>query len=428
MADDQPIWGNNQAVAPTAIVSVELRDNFTEKGHHLSMIKDRQFDGRTLADPHKHIAEFVKICGMFRYGTTNVDSIKLKLFPSSLSKDAEVWYKRLSLGVITTWEEMKHAFVSRFFTPAMFDRLMGENLRKTIAFLKVSKNSKLMKKMEALTTKIDSQSKDIKGEMKEIRDGCNNYGAYGTLSRYKARVVAKDSTQIIMENVPPPNNNLNVLEEEPIPNQAPAALIGFAPQWIGGKIPNNNNGWLEEYQEEDDEDDLEEYDEEDLEEEDDEMNEDDDEEQEGGNGEEEKMEIDEKVDTPKVIDPDEPPPPKFQEDDLHMNRNEFKASVDYSKMTRLVEGLSKQVNELKLQCSRAKRLSQWEVVRPCIPERLRFQEESPIPSAFGQREDDPYDMARDAAMATQEDDDDDAVAAAKDPQPSKSCGSSRDTQ
>ncbi|GJW80310.1 reverse transcriptase domain-containing protein [Tanacetum coccineum] len=49
MADDQPMWGNNQAVAPTpgaAIVVVDLGDNFTVKGHHLSMIKDRQFDGR----------------------------------------------------------------------------------------------------------------------------------------------------------------------------------------------------------------------------------------------------------------------------------------------------------------------------------------------------------------------------------------------
>ncbi|GKC96458.1 reverse transcriptase domain-containing protein [Tanacetum coccineum] len=102
MADNQPIWGNNRAVAPTlgaAIVAVDLGDNFTVKGHHLSMIKDRQFDGHT---------------------------IKLKLFPSSLAGDAKVWFNELSSGVITAWEEMRQAFVSRFFPPAMFDRLMGE--------------------------------------------------------------------------------------------------------------------------------------------------------------------------------------------------------------------------------------------------------------------------------------------------------------
>nr|GEY80502.1 hypothetical protein [Tanacetum cinerariifolium] len=61
-----------------------------------------------------------------------------------------------------------------------------------------------------------------------------------------------------MENVPPPNNNPNVPKEEPILDQAPAALVGFAPQWIGVKIPNNYNGCLEEDPNEDEEEDLEE--------------------------------------------------------------------------------------------------------------------------------------------------------------------------
>ncbi|GJV74102.1 hypothetical protein Tco_1494097 [Tanacetum coccineum] len=46
MANDRPMRGNNRAIAPTlgaAIVSVDLEDNFTIKGHHLFMIKDRQF-------------------------------------------------------------------------------------------------------------------------------------------------------------------------------------------------------------------------------------------------------------------------------------------------------------------------------------------------------------------------------------------------
>nr|GEV14779.1 hypothetical protein [Tanacetum cinerariifolium] len=72
-----------------AIVTVDLGDNFTVKGHHLSMIKDRQFDEHARADLHKHIAEFVKICGMFRYGNTNAGAIKLKRFTSSLVGDAE---------------------------------------------------------------------------------------------------------------------------------------------------------------------------------------------------------------------------------------------------------------------------------------------------------------------------------------------------
>nr|GEW12270.1 putative reverse transcriptase domain-containing protein [Tanacetum cinerariifolium] len=49
-----------------------------------------------------------------------------------------------------------------------------------------------------------------------------------------------------MENVPPPNNNPNVPKEEPIMDQALAALVKFAPQWFSGQIPDNNKCWLEE--------------------------------------------------------------------------------------------------------------------------------------------------------------------------------------
>nr|GEU89588.1 copia protein [Tanacetum cinerariifolium] len=42
----------------------------------------------------------------------------------------------------------------------------------------------------------------------------------------------REDLEIIMENVPPPNDNLNAPEEEPIMDQAPAAFVGFVPQWI----------------------------------------------------------------------------------------------------------------------------------------------------------------------------------------------------
>nr|GEW34501.1 hypothetical protein [Tanacetum cinerariifolium] len=66
-----------------------------------------------------------------------------------------------------------------------------------------------------------------------------------------------------MENVPPPNDNLNAPKEEPFMDQAPAAFVEFAPQWIGEQILNNNNGWLEEEPEEEEEDEAMEDDEED---------------------------------------------------------------------------------------------------------------------------------------------------------------------
>ncbi|GKE45696.1 hypothetical protein Tco_1472980 [Tanacetum coccineum] len=71
-----------------------------------------------------------------------------------------------------------------------------------------------------------------------------------------------------MANLPPSNNDPNEL----IPDQAPAAPVGFAPQWIGGYDPNKNNGWLDEDDDEKpEEDEADEDNNEEIEEQDEEM-------------------------------------------------------------------------------------------------------------------------------------------------------------
>nr|GEU65383.1 hypothetical protein [Tanacetum cinerariifolium] len=185
---------------------------------------------------------------------------------------------------------------------------------------------------------------------------------------------------IIMENVPPPNNNPNAPEEEPILDQAHAALVGFAPQWIGRQIPDNNNGWLEE-------DPKEEPEEEEIEDEDMVNDEDD----------------DAAVINPyEEADPHNRPPPTSDEE------TEFAPPVAIAKSMHLalcdgdlksvyrgVKRFSKQMHD------RAEELSRWEAwVRGRIPNNLRFQEEPSIYNAHVSRADDPYVMVRDAAMDT----------------------------
>nr|GEW19350.1 hypothetical protein [Tanacetum cinerariifolium] len=180
--------------------------------------------------------------------------------------------------------------------------------------------------------------------------------------------------KIIKENVPPPNNNLNAPEEEPILDQAPAALVGFAPQWIGGQISNNNNGWLEE----------------DLEEE----------------PEEEEKEneamVNDEEDDAKIVDDDDVPIPHVILFGSNFHVGESLASRD------LLAGNSKVCAPGPMCCiiksvhggvKRAKELSRWEAwVRGRIPNSLRFQEEPSIYTAHVPRADDPYVMVRDAAM------------------------------
>nr|GEW63158.1 hypothetical protein [Tanacetum cinerariifolium] len=113
-----------------------------------------------------------------------------------------------------------------------------------------------------------------------------------------------------MANVPPNNPNVDASAIVPAlvnPDHAPTQLVGlgngFAPYWIGGNIPDNQNGWIEEdaeEEEEDPEEDLEEDPKEDPERDDD------------------VMEMDDEAE---VIDPsmddgsNNPPPPNFKDEE-----------------------------------------------------------------------------------------------------------------
>ncbi|GJR09916.1 reverse transcriptase domain-containing protein [Tanacetum coccineum] len=127
--DDEPMWAVNRVVALTpgsAITIPETANEFSIKGNHLTLVKGNQFDGRTKTDPHEHIHEFLRICDMFKYRDTENEAVRLMMFPLSLTGEAITWLDELNEGTIKTWDELRTAFISRFFPPALFDRLLGE--------------------------------------------------------------------------------------------------------------------------------------------------------------------------------------------------------------------------------------------------------------------------------------------------------------
>nr|GEV57581.1 reverse transcriptase domain-containing protein [Tanacetum cinerariifolium] len=124
--DDEPMWAADRVVAPTlssAITTPETANEFAIKGNHLTLVKGNQFDCRTKIDPHKHIYEFLGICDMFKYRDTDNEAIRLMMFPLSLTGEAKKWLDKLNEE---TWDELRTVFNSRFFHPALFDRLLEE--------------------------------------------------------------------------------------------------------------------------------------------------------------------------------------------------------------------------------------------------------------------------------------------------------------
>ncbi|GKD06851.1 reverse transcriptase domain-containing protein [Tanacetum coccineum] len=127
--DDQPIWESAKTVAPTpnsAIIQPNVDDNFVINSTHLKMILKNKFDGIQRADPHDHIREFLAICNMFRYSETQSEAIKLLIFPFSLCDKAKTWFNELNEESIISWEQMRRAFINRFFPPSLFNRLLLE--------------------------------------------------------------------------------------------------------------------------------------------------------------------------------------------------------------------------------------------------------------------------------------------------------------
>ncbi|GKE16083.1 reverse transcriptase domain-containing protein, partial [Tanacetum coccineum] len=127
--DDQPMWESAKTVAPTpnsAIVQIDVDDNFVINSTHLKMILENKFDGYLRADPHDHIREFLAICNMFKYGETQSEADKLLIFPYSLSDKAKTWFNELNEESITWWEQMRRVFINKFFPPSLFNRLLLE--------------------------------------------------------------------------------------------------------------------------------------------------------------------------------------------------------------------------------------------------------------------------------------------------------------
>ncbi|GJZ14325.1 reverse transcriptase domain-containing protein [Tanacetum coccineum] len=127
--DDEPIWAADNVVTLTpgsTITILETANEFSIKGNHLTLVKGNQFDDRTKIDPHKYIHEFLRICDMFKYRDTENEAVRLMMFPLSLTGEAKTWLDELNEGTIETWDELITTFISHFFPPALFDRLLGE--------------------------------------------------------------------------------------------------------------------------------------------------------------------------------------------------------------------------------------------------------------------------------------------------------------
>ena len=75
-------------------------NNFEIKSALISLVQQNQFFGAPTEDPNLHISTFLRLSGTVK---ANQEAVRLHLFHS------------LEIGSITSWDQMRRAFLTRFF-------------------------------------------------------------------------------------------------------------------------------------------------------------------------------------------------------------------------------------------------------------------------------------------------------------------------
>ncbi|GKC67784.1 reverse transcriptase domain-containing protein [Tanacetum coccineum] len=65
------------------------------------------------------------ISSLLQYGENQEEAVMLRTFLFSLCEEAKIWLNELNEGTFTSWNEIREAFISRYFSPAKFKRLLN---------------------------------------------------------------------------------------------------------------------------------------------------------------------------------------------------------------------------------------------------------------------------------------------------------------
>ncbi|XP_015169042.1 uncharacterized protein [Solanum tuberosum] len=84
------------------------------------------FGGLEHEDQQEHIRSFVEVCTPLSFKNLSQESIRLRLFPLSLTGGATKWLVELPNNSIKSWEELVMAFHERFFAPSRMMKLRDD--------------------------------------------------------------------------------------------------------------------------------------------------------------------------------------------------------------------------------------------------------------------------------------------------------------
>nr|GEV61747.1 hypothetical protein [Tanacetum cinerariifolium] len=105
---------------------IEDKDSFELKGQFLKELRDNTFSGSDHEDANEHIEKVFEIVDLFHVPNITINQVMLRAFSMSLTGAASHWLRNKLFGSITTWEDFKTKFLSKYCPPARTAKKMEE--------------------------------------------------------------------------------------------------------------------------------------------------------------------------------------------------------------------------------------------------------------------------------------------------------------
>jgi len=102
------IPSSDEAYAVIVYPTVE-GNNFETKPGLIYLVQQNQYLGSPTEDLNLHISTFLRLSGTLK---GNQEGVRLHLFPFSLRDRASAWFPSLQVGFITSWDQMRQAFLA----------------------------------------------------------------------------------------------------------------------------------------------------------------------------------------------------------------------------------------------------------------------------------------------------------------------------
>nr|GEV33740.1 reverse transcriptase domain-containing protein [Tanacetum cinerariifolium] len=116
----------NGRVGPIAPIAIQAT-NFGLKNDMIQQVKNScQFHGLSGDDANKHLDKFLHVTQSIKVNGVTDDTLRLYLYPHSLTHHAIAWFDCLRRNSINTFEQMAKMFLGKYFSPSMVTKLRNE--------------------------------------------------------------------------------------------------------------------------------------------------------------------------------------------------------------------------------------------------------------------------------------------------------------